>query len=251
MEKVPCETIKTFQSCTSFLSKDNTQDIVLFRGQRADWPLVPKLARLDVDRPILDAEQEMLKTFKHQSLPFLKAIPLTNWDWLALAQHHGLATRLLDWTLNPLVALWFTTRKPPELNKNGVVWIFKPKHDDFAQDNEDPFSGDRTKAFRPNHITDRIRVQSGYFTVHKFMASAGKFLKFNSIKRYEAQLTKLIIPSEAFPEMRYRLDQFGVNQSVLFPDLDGLCSHTQWLYSYLVDEKKLTREPKDASWKLA
>lgn len=251
MDRVHSETIKTFQDYTRFLAGDNTQDIVLFRGQRADWPLVPKLARLDADRPILDTEKEMLKIFKQQSVPFLRTQPTTEWDWLALAQHFGLATRLLDWTLNPLVALWFTTRKPAEVGKDGVVWVFRPTDDDFAQESEDPFSGDRTKAFRPKHITDRIRVQSGYFTVHKFMSSANKFLNFNTIKRYKVQLTKLTIPSKAFPEMRYRLDQFGVNQSVLFPDLDGLCAHTQWLHSYLADEKSLKRDPKDASWKLA
>jgi len=250
MSKVECLTIGSFQAFTKFLARDNTQDIVLFRGQRADWPLIPKLARIDADRPILDAERTMLKAFKQQSLPFLSMTPATDWDWLALAQHYGLATRLLDWTLNPLVALWFSVRKPAESTRDGVVWMFRPTDDDFAQETEDPFSGNRTKAFRPNHITDRIRVQSGYFTVHKFVSSAHKFVTFNLIGRYKPQLTKLVIPGKSFPEMRYRLDQFGVNQSVLFPDLAGLCAHTQWLHSFLADEKKLKREYKDSSWKL-
>jgi hypothetical protein len=251
MNAVTCQRILSFQSFTKFLSQDNTQDIVLFRGQRADWPLVPKLARMDAARPVLDAEREMLKAFKQQSLPFLSATPATEWDWLALAQHHGLATRLLDWTLNPLVALWFSVRKPAESGRDGVVWIFRPTEEDFANETEDPFSGDRTKAFRPNHVTNRIRVQSGYFTVHKFVSSAGEFVRFNSIGRYKPQLTKLVMPAKAFPEMRYRLDQFGVNQAVLFPDLDGLCAHAQWLHSFLADEKKLKRDHKDSSWRLA
>ena len=176
ISKVASETVSSFQAFTKFLSKDNTQDIVLFRDQSADWPMLPKVARIDADRPLPDAEREMLRVFKQQSLPFLNATPSTTWDWLALAQHYGLATRPLDWTLNPLVALWFTVRKPPKSGSNGVVWIFRPNHDDFAQEFDDPFSGDRTKVFRPNHVTDRIRVQSGYFTVHKFVGSANKFV---------------------------------------------------------------------------
>jgi hypothetical protein len=240
--------VTSFHDFTEFLAKENTEDKVLFRGQRRDKPLLPKVARIMVQGRTLEAEREMFTLFKQQSLPFLKRVPESPWDWLAIAQHHGLPTRLLDWTLNPLVALWFAVSKPPERDENGVIWVFKPQSNDFAGGSDDPFTGERTKAFTPNHVTDRIRVQSGYFTVHKFVDTQERFIPFEKIARYRGQLTKLAVAGNAFAEIRYRLDQFGINESVLFPDIDGLCAHIAWLNTQLEDETKLKRKNKKRSW---
>ena len=108
-------------------SRKNNADLI-FRGQRSEKPLLPKLGRLDLKGSKENIEKLMLTEFKRGSLPLTEFKPENNWDWLALAQHHGLPTRLLDWTYSALVALWFAVEKPAKKNDkgdldNGVVWI--------------------------------------------------------------------------------------------------------------------------------
>jgi hypothetical protein len=107
---------------TELKSNGNIPENTLFRGQEEDWDLVPKISRIVFrEKDYRKTELKMLNDFKRFSLPYLKTIPKNDWDWLALAQHHGMATRLLDWTTNPLAALWFTVKKPTNSNKNGVL----------------------------------------------------------------------------------------------------------------------------------
>jgi len=242
MRSYKTHTINTTTEYVDFIRKKCKPDDVLFRGQPVDKPLLPKLARLHLKGPTLAVEQQMMKEFKRRVGPLLSTQPKSNWDWLAIAQHHGMATRLLDWTLNPLAALWFAVKRSPMKEKGkvypGVVWVLVPKPSDyaFASVKENPFKVDRTKIFRPKHIAARLVTQAGWFTVHKFMKTQDRFIPMESNKAYSSKLTKLQIPAQRFSEMRFELDRFNVNVASLFPDLDGLCTHIQWLNSYLEDE---------------
>jgi hypothetical protein len=166
------------------------------------------------------------------------------------AQHFGLPTRLLDWTLNPLVALWFVVRSPGSVGKSGTLWVYKCAPSDFTYDRtgKGPFATRRIAVFRPQHVSERIRAQSGYFTVHTL--ARGRFLPFEKTRPYSSRLTKLSIDGELYAEFRYRLDQVGINQSGVFPDLDGLCGHIQWLHTFLDDEDRLRRDTVGMEWSI-
>ncbi|MBL7147113.1 MAG: FRG domain-containing protein, partial [Phycisphaerae bacterium] len=99
---------------------------VIFRGQTTekDWPLVPSVGR-DMERSqVLLREKEILEEFERESIPYIDIVPDNDWQWLALAQHNRLPTRLLDWSKNPLVALWFAVKDTAIDNQPGVVWAF-------------------------------------------------------------------------------------------------------------------------------
>lgn len=176
---------------------------VLFRGHRqAEWRLEPKVNRLRLraDVRLVDAERQVLDDFKRQAIPHLGPETRSEWDWLALAQHHGLPTRLLDWTTNPLVALWFAVERPPEQNSDAAVWMFFGKPADYADERTttDPFSLKRTLIFRPRHLTSRIIAQSGWFTVHSFVPSRPGFIPLEKNTRQKPRLQKFIVLSTTF-----------------------------------------------------
>lgn len=232
-------TICTVSEYIERLAAMNRGQRALYRGQRRDRSLLPKIARLTTYLPILQAEQELIEVFKLRSLPLLEQHPDNDWDWLTIMQHYGLATRLLDWSVNPLAALWFCVRRPPAENEPGVVWLFYPDTDDYAAPAKqaDPTNINRTYLLRSKVVASRIRAQSGWFTAHYFDREQEKFVALENDSAYTSRLVKLMIPSDAFANIRFQLDRLDVNSATLFPDLDGLCAHLEWVYSSLADEE--------------
>jgi hypothetical protein len=106
-----------------FSKEDNF--LILFRGQEEDWDLLPKIGRYEYSSNILEKEEQIFEEFKRLSYPYLNSnLNSNDWDLLALAQHYRLPTRLLDWTENPLAALWFAFNKEKQNNSDRVVWCF-------------------------------------------------------------------------------------------------------------------------------
>ena len=223
----------------------NDTDLI-FRGQRRDLPLLPKLARLELRGEIKNIENLIIDEFRRTSMPLSEFQPKDDWDILSLAQHHGLPTRLLDWTYSALAALWFTVKDPPykneKISENGVVWVLIPDVEDFRTDIEryGPLSNKITKIFRPKVISRRISAQTAAFTVHK-INDGGRVVKFERHAKFKKKLLKIIVPPEHFPRIRHRLNMLGVNSATMFPDIDGLCNHLKWRYSYLDDEKLIKK----------
>lgn len=211
----------------------------LFRGQLVDRPLKPTLARLRWKGDMLNCERLILEEFARTSAPFVKAGFDDKWDRLALAQHHGLPTRLLDWTYSATIALWFAVNDEPRRDKNGdvcdgVVWILKPTVDDFINfpTNESPFDRGRTRIFRPRLIANRISAQSGVFTVHAVRGkNERRFIPLERNSNFSSKLVKIPIRHQNFAKLRQQLHACGINSSTAYPDLVGLCQHLAWRFA--------------------
>jgi hypothetical protein len=241
-------TVATLHEYTALLGPPRPNKIILYRGQAADWPLVPKIARLTPrGRNILATEEALLAEFKRRAPPYLRLSPygLTDWNWLTIAQHHGLPTRLLDWTTASLTALLFAVGDfSPEQSGSGVVWCYTPDTKDGGDlidqeyRRESPFDDAyyRTKVYMPQQVDIRPKTQDGAFTVHRHSIFAGGFVPFQSIREQIPKLKKIVIPRGAFPRLRAEVENAGMTFEKLFPDLDGLAKHLQWKHFILPDE---------------
>jgi FRG domain len=238
----------------SQIRRQNNVDL-LFRGQEADYHLIPKLGRKKIrGQSFKNLESLLFQEFRRTSSAFKDFEPDDDWGPLAMAQHHGLPTRLLDWTQSGLAALWFAVRRPfkpfaPERRTGGgakidehpygVVWILCPELDDYLPNppTESPFANTgRTRIYRPRMTSPRIVSQAGAFTVHKILKDGRAFGRLEENPAYGDNLVKFTFESGLFPQFRKDLNLLGVNAASLFPDLDGLCEHLEGRYIWADDE---------------
>lgn len=186
----------------------NNPSRIRYRGlSNSSYELVPKVGRSK--RYSLHNEQMAFKIFKIQGRPHLGFTPKTDWEWLAIAQHHGLATRLLDWTRNPLVALYFAVHFSPKTD--GVVYMREPTEIISEDYDVSPFNLDKVVTFTPSYLAPRISRQEGDFTVH---SEPTKPL-------VDRKLLKVVVRRAAKKEIVPVLDRYGVHAGTIFPDLDG------------------------------
>lgn len=191
----------------------NNENLMYFRGlSDSDYELIPTVGRTAGRTAQSELPRLLLQAFKRQSSCYLSQTPQTEWDWLALAQHHGLATPLMDWSHNPLAAAFFAVEK--DTLKDGAVYAFgmdSIKAVDQAK-HPDPYKLRRVRIFAPSHITNRILAQQSVFTFHP-----------NPLQEFNCRsLIKFIFDGESRIWLRDELSHLGINRSMLFPDLQGL-----------------------------
>lgn len=209
MNQFPLDSFQQFSDHVA-----NLPNRSIFRGESRHYPhLIPKIGRRDSDArgDITDVERTCLKLFKSHGRPYLSGHEI-QWELLAIAQHHGLPTRLLDWTYNPAVALYFSVCEHPE--ENGYLYTATTPKEIDIDDNPDPFNVKEIALYYPSRHHPRLVAQDSVFTIHP-----SPFDRVHKLAR-----TRYEIPAALKPEFLKRLDTLGFKEDNLFPGLDSLAS---------------------------
>lgn len=214
--------IVSIEKLFQLLEKCRKTNTYKFRGQSdKTWGLIPKAGR-----PEFKIKDEIIfKQWKRRAVHYLEKKNYTEWELLSIAQHNGLPTRLLDWSQNPLIALFFTCFE--NYDNDGALFILKSQSNIIDDESEqNPFNlNEEIQIFQLSTSTNRIANQLGYFTIHKNPTS------LMTKKNYKPFLEKYIIPAEMKEEIIFMLNQFGVNFLSIYPDLEGLAKHLSWFSS--------------------
>jgi hypothetical protein len=232
-----------------------------FRGlPHVDHDLSNSLVRLAAGRMDFGKlELSLVRNFRKYAHAQAAAPIDSIWHWLALGQHHGLPTRLVDWTYSPFVALHFATENPRLFETDGVVWcvnfveanrllpaklktILEQEHSDtFTVEMLNEFPNLRTFDalgrdpfvifIEPPSLDTRILNQ---FALFSLMPSASARLD-HWLESHPTLYRRVVVPAELKWEIRDKLDQANINERTLFPGLDGL---SRWLERYYLPKAK-------------
>lgn len=240
------EVVNTISSISELIdairtARGQSGKVIWFRGQRdSSWGLLPGLLR----KSFSVSEATLLSRFKQSAAMLVDARPSAEFDWIFLMQHYGVPTRLLDWTENPLVALYFATERAQELDSecDAALWMLRPselnKHahinDKTEEDYIPSFDDDEVSGYATAQVRHqqrlqllpiatiatrnnaRIQAQRGTFTIHHNNRCSIECV--GDGKHCE----KYVIPSSAVPKVREELEILGVNRFSLFPEMDSI-----------------------------
>lgn len=222
---------ETINSFVDFIKESDFFDIlchsVVFRGQPVRGGLLPSIARKNPNIDTTEIEKRLLAQLKLQGASMLPTNGDTELDLLVTAQHYGLKTRLLDWTTNPLIALWFACSD----RKEGDVYVYGLEADSLLGENvyeKNPFTPSKTRIIQPRLNNPRIIAQQGWFTLHRYAKKNSRFVPLESNSETKKHLHEFIIPASKRKELLAALDRHGISSKTIFPDLVGLCSHLNW-----------------------
>ena len=204
----------------------------IFRGTKdKDYKLVPRIGRREFDnfpsaeiegtteRPtLLKVESLMFNDFIRECVPYLQEKPRNRWEMLAIAQHHGLPTRLLDWSRNPLVAAFFAVCDEHPTDSAVFVYGIGDVPVVALNHQKAPLTITETMIYTPAHVTRRITAQACVFTAHSDLRTPLE----------DSTIVKLGIPNAQRRIIKKSLHKLGTHMASVFPDLGGVAKYVEW-----------------------
>ncbi|TWT30504.1 FRG domain protein [Posidoniimonas corsicana] len=257
MVEVTCSTIASAIETAITISRqwgdscsDETND-VWFRGVNGPWPLVPSVYWKNVND-----EYSVLSTFDQLVGNYLETSHYDPWDYYSLARHHGLPTRLLDWTEGISQALFFAFDKWDE-KENPVVWMICPHelarisggdceiivpNGSFSEMYLPPITSKTTKQTNgstldnklpipiyPRRSNPRIHGQQGVFTVHGTERTSIDDI-LSAQENSDQIIARIELSGFKFKDVRRDLMYLGMRQAVIYPDADHLAKDVMYWY---------------------
>lgn len=227
MESVTITSVGEFLSKAGMFHFTEPRGRWVFRGHSdVTHELVPSVGRgTHTSKSREKYETSLFDIFCREARSHLETVPTNEWEWLSIAQHHGLPTRLLDWSHNPMVAIYFAVNGNE--NKDGAIFsLYSINKANERVREGSPFNISRPVKLYPNFVSPRIRAQEGLF-----VACPNVEIPLDQQLPDKWVIKKYSIPETSKAKIRYELFRLGIHESSLFPDLDGLASRLKWQHS--------------------
>ena len=225
MQTHTIEMLSTFVGLCDFMPLFS--NVILFRGQPISKKLLPSIARSDPSKDPTKREREAIRQMRLLGASLLTDSSLSDLDVMVLAQHFGHHTRLLDWTTNPLAALWFACAS----SEPGDAYVYGLEANSLLATyiyEVDPFEIRESVAFQPRNANPRVNAQHGWFTLHPYSDASHVFVPLEEEPTLSTSFTGFKIPEKNRNPLLQSLDLVGVNERTLLPDLVGLSRYLNW-----------------------
>jgi len=223
---------QNISSVCEFLTaiKESALEARMFRGQTQDWPLVPSIGRHSEAVNAYDNWQgfhsSLIRQYKRLGRPYIKSLALNETDTWVHGQHHGLPTRLLDWSTNPLKALFFSVNDPVDDEQDGVLWaLIYSSWREVLDDQYRHLWDSELIPLMPDQSNARLIQQEGCFLSYPLPKNCEPLTSVNQLQCAEddgLSFAKIIIPAKSKKFLRNELAALGIRYRLLFPDIEGV-----------------------------